>query len=77
MSRGWLVFGLSWVAIAVFNTGALMADTKAQSFYRTAECRKHLGMAAGFGFAGPLTLPAAIFATGFLEHGWSLTCGGR
>ena len=65
------IYITSWL----FSWGALMADTQrigdkefANKYYR-----KHLAATCLFAAAPILNLTLAIFATGFMEHGWRLS----
>jgi hypothetical protein len=70
----WIGFGVVWLLCALFTAGATVAYT--QNRYPTIakkSYRQDMGFGIGYGLlAGPLAVAVVLFATGFLEHGWSL-----
>jgi hypothetical protein len=62
----WLII---YIAIVIFNAGAFYGHLKRG--HRIGS-REDLAYAWGFALLGPLSLPSAIFGTGFLRHGWRL-----
>ena len=67
---------LFWVLCGVFDYGALYADERWHSvneWPRLHETeRESSSTTAIFALAGPLSAPAAVFTTGYCEHGWYL-----
>jgi hypothetical protein len=72
-----LIFAAFWLASSVFDYGALYADARFDSTVEPHSRAVAVGdVAADTAFVslfGPLALPTAVFATGFLEHGWRVS----
>ena len=58
-----------YVGLVVFNAGAFYADVQSHC-YSWKTPRREVSEVAGFAIFGPLSVPAALLTTGFLEHGW-------
>lgn len=72
-----LVLTLTYVAISVFNFGALNADFKSHAFYCEVDTpREHSAVAALFSLLPIVGTTTAIFGTGFVQHGFDFKIGG-
>lgn len=68
---------LLWLALSAVSCGAFLADTQwdltLDPEFNREHFRRDLSASALFSLAGPISLLAAFFSTGFFEHGFQWT----
>lgn len=67
-----------WIACSILSYGAMLADIQAihqdDPVFAAKRCRSNMGAAMLFGMMPISGEVAAIFATGFVEHGFKWSC---